>query len=221
MKSNFGKVIIVILALVAITGLLPVQSQALIFYGNRAEMPTNDFVDWGTFVSGIACSSQGVIVSVHNPMNFALFGGQNPFNLFGNFASGGNLLLTYGVTEITFNKPITSVGAEINSLWPFGSFTGTLEAYDANHVSLGSFSLAGSGPIFLGVVDPFDRIVSIDFIVSNIFLNFGFAINRLDFSRNEIPGDNDFPDNLVPLPGSLLLLGSSLIGLGGFHYKKS
>jgi len=124
-------------------------------------------------------------------------------------------VLTYGVTEITCNKPITSVGAEIKSIWPFGSFTGTLEAYEANHVFLGSFSLAGSGPIFLGGFDPFDRIVCIDFIVSDIFPNLSFAINRLDFSINAIPG------NLVPLPGSLLLLGSSLIGLAGLHYKKS
>ena len=51
MKSNFGKAIVVILALVAVIGLLPFQSQALTFYDSCADMPKNDFVDWGSMVS--------------------------------------------------------------------------------------------------------------------------------------------------------------------------
>ena len=197
MKSNFGKVIVVILALVAVIGLLPFQSQALIFYDSRADMPKNDFVDWGSLVSNITFSSQDVMVTVNDPLASTSVQGY----WLGNFAPGDHLLVMGGTTEIAFSRPLSSVGAQIQSVM-YGSFTGTLEAFDANHVSLGSFAKTGNSDgnpntaMFMGVADPLNRIAFIDYAVSE--MSFGlnmFAINRLDSSIFGIPDIPDIPDS--------------------------
>jgi hypothetical protein len=221
MKSNFRKPIVFILALLAIIGLLPLQSQALIFYESRADMPANDFVDWGSIVSHITYTNKSVQVAVCNPFSFTSVEGY----WLGNFAPGDPLLVAYGKTEIAFSRPLSSVGAQIQSV-VYGSFIGTLEAFDANHVSLGSFSTTGyssaipNTATFMGVVDPLERITYIDFSVSDTFWGLNiFAINRLNTSFTGSSGGSD-PVSPAPLPGSLLLCGSSLLGLAGWRYRK-
>jgi hypothetical protein len=227
MIRNFGKAIVVILAFVAVMGMLPFQSQALTFYDSRANMPKDDFVDWGTFGSGVANSSNGVMVTVHAPFAFSSYQGY----WLGNFAPGEHLLVAGGTTEIAFSRPVSSVGAQIQSIMVYGSFTGTVEAFDVNHVSLGSFAKTGyfngipNAAMFMGVSDSQDSIAFVDFSVSSAGI-FGnsfnmFALNRLDFDIIDIPGSVDPPGSVVPLPGSLLFLGSGLLGLAGIHYTKS
>jgi hypothetical protein len=211
------------LALVVVAGLLPVPSQALTFYSSRGAFPGNDYVDWSGFgvnstpvPSGSAISSNlGLSMTVANANSSSLERRDQGSGWSGNFAPGDALIWTRGSNgplEITFASPIFGAGAQIQQN-QFGAFTGYIEAFDATNTSLGSFTLPGNSTaagdnsaIFMGVFDSLGSIKRLIFNVNTTDL----AINRMDLAGVA-----------VPLPGSLLLLGSSLLGLVGLRLKKS
>jgi hypothetical protein len=238
MELRFSKaVFIAALALVVVAGLLPVQSQALTFYSSRALMPSNRYVDWiffgpvdTTVLNGATTFSNNheISVTVTNPTPGDLSVLREKSSSFhGNFALGDSLLFSndinnYGTwnsgpIDIGFDQDVQAAGAQMQRNY-YGNFTAYIEAFDAGNTSLGKFSLAGNSngnndnsAIFLGVYDPNGKIRSIEFSYTELpGYTGGFTINRLDLQR----------ELNAPLPGSLLLLGSALVGLAGLRLRK-
>ena len=192
------------------------------FVSDRAALNADDFVDWGvlkqpsdditniTLPSPIELksASSGLDVTVEylpggsrDPL-LRLFQEDDGISWNGNFSPDDFLLSTGfgGSILITFEEPISAAGAQIQRA-ALGNFTGRIEAFDADGISLGAFTrdgvsdqVADDSAILLGIVSPDDDIMSISFDVRGP----QFAINRLDFT-------------LVPEPASLGLFISGLL----------
>jgi len=132
---------------------------------------------------------------------------------FGNFGAGEQLLFTNfnsGPLRIEFSDLVGGVGAQIQRN-AFGAFTATIEAFDANDLSLGLFNLAGNSTgagddsaIFIGILSDFADITAIEFNVSG---GANFAINAPRIEQG-VP---------APEPASLAIWG--LVGLGAVAYR--
>ncbi len=155
------------------------------------------------------------LVGVVGPLNFERRDQGNGWS--GNFTPGDHLIWNegnQGVIRLVFNTPVSDPGANIQADF-FGSFLGTITAYDLSFNVLGTSTLpgvsnsAGDGSaIFLGLTG-----------VSGISI--------LDFSVVDINGANDvainsvqFSPSTVPEPGSMLLLGSGLLGAIGYGRRR-
>jgi hypothetical protein len=135
----------------------------------------------------------------------------------GNFAPGDGVLWTNGSNGaliVDFPVPIFGAGAQIQAD-QFGTFTGTVSAYDKLGNLLVTYSLAGNSnangdnsAIYLGILDSNSQISRMVFdIADTIDLPHDLAINQLDFLV--CPG----AVNSVPIPGAAMLLGSGLLAL--------
>jgi len=218
-KSYLGFVGVMVAALLGLA--LPSQSQALTFVGTRAGILQNDFTDWSqlgpsfTIVASgsTALSNLGLSVTFSQPggSNFERFDQGNPWT--GNFTPGDHLLWngdhSSNITNITlqFGAGLFAVGTQIQTDI-IGPFTGTIEAFDSLNTSLGLFTLGGNSTlnpdnsaIFMGVSDTIADIFKVTYTTDNG----GFAINELAMNT---AGN-------VPLPGTLVLLGSGLVAWPG------
>jgi hypothetical protein len=140
----------------------------------------------------------------------------------GNFAPGTAVLWDAQVgPDITFSlaNPVTGIGAQIdpdNS----GDFTAQITAFAKNGTILGSFSENGIGnsnndgsAIFIGLLDSSADIAKIKFILTAASGGFpnDFAIGTIDTSG---------PASAAPLPSSVFLFASALLGLGFFARRR-
>ena len=120
-----------------------------------------------------------------------------------------------GPLVLQFKTPIAEVGAQIQSDF-YGPFVAGIAAYDVNSNLLGFFTEAGfsnangdGSAIFLGINDDVPEIGSIAYsIVSCTNDCNDFAISQVTTST------------ATPEPGTLALLGSSVLGLSGFLRRR-
>jgi hypothetical protein len=130
----------------------------------------------------------------------------------GNFASGDNVLWTGGNGPLTlaFSKGVSGAGAQIDADL-FGAFTamicanGTVFCFSES----GDTTAAGdNSAIYIGLLDTTPGITSITFSI--VGGNTDFAINQLSLTNGL---------STTPEPSSLLLFGTSLLGLAPFRRK--
>jgi hypothetical protein len=208
---------------------VPSQSQAISEVTTRAGIMQNDYTDWGQLglpytevASGSTARSfvYGVVTTFSQPgnLNFERVDQSPTGGWSGNFATGDHLLWNWwnwnytGTITLTFNKGLLAVGAQIEGD-TYGTFGATIQAFNKLGVSLGSFSEDGysaggdgNSAIFLGVSDTSADIFKIVYTVNVNGVATDFAINQLAMRTST-----------VPLPPSVLLLGSGLLGLLGLR----
>ena len=187
------------------------QAGIVVLVTDRATLGGDDFVAWGVLGPPFT--------DVTNPFNINSNGGlgmtvskvsAGPFQRRdktsggwgGNFNPDDELIWTNntpGPMSILFDQTVFGAGAQIQGD-AFGDFTATIEAFDINDQSLGSFNLAGTSngnadnsAIFIGVLSGSSEIKRITFDVDSG----DFAINQLDIVT-------------IPAPAAMALL-----GLGG------
>jgi hypothetical protein len=212
---------------------------ALDLVSDRATLVGNDSLDWSSLgpttpfnilPNNFSASSQGGLgVNVNVPPSTEA-GITPPFvfqtlPVFGretNFANGDFILFTGllpgvfpapgnpGPLSLTFDEPVSSAGAQIAVDDTF-SFIASIEAFDSNNNSLGSFSVPATSSvaldnsaIFLGVSSDIANISRISYTTSAS--NRGFGINRLSLS---------IESTTVPEPTFTLgLLSIGVLGIG-------
>jgi hypothetical protein len=217
--KGFRTLLVVTVALALVSG-----AHALTFVTSRPALGGNDYVDWGvlgpayTVVSNpfTVTSNGGLSMSVSKPGGPFERRDQWPYWLsgwWGNFAPGDHLIWTrdeIGAMTIEFAVPVLGAGAQIQRD-AYGTFTGTIQAYDSLNNLLGSFNLTGNSDgsndnsaIFLGVLDNSPSIKKIVFMTDGGSED--FAINRLDLVTQGGP--------VIPEPGTMLLMGIGGLAIG-------
>lgn len=191
----------------------------------------NDYVDWcvqygcfsGQFATPQPWTSQSGITG-----NVGLVGTfQGFYNLQqgtswnGNFPNGMGLIYNgalFGNTPTgiaaTFDMGVHGAGAWIQSDY-YGPFTATIELFDVNYLSLGTFSMAGVADgnpgtaLFIGGFDAsgLADVWAAQFTVVDQFGIDDAAIGTLKLGT-------------TPEPSSLLLFGSSALGLAGYIRRR-
>jgi hypothetical protein len=220
MKMRTMFVCLTILALVGI--MVPGEGFAtIISYPGRGSFPDNNYVDWSQFgpaftpvPSGSVATAGffGTTVTVANGLstNMQRLNDAPSQGWSGNFSLGDALLYSLGNTEIIldFSRDIWGGGAQVQRN-ARGNFIGSLEAYDAGLNFLGAVGLAGNSAsgrdnsaIFLNLFSTDNHIRRLVFSVDNT--NSSFAMNQVEFLQCFSP---------VPIPGTLILLGSGLLCL--------
>lgn len=226
------------------------QSQALSIVTDRAVLNGTDFIDWGVlgeadnsvFLSSPQPEDSDASFTVSNldtdvdeeNRGFLRLdqGGDGSGTAYGNFNPGDKLVFTRraveipddnkykfspGPLQVTFDVPVLKAGAQIMDGSYVGDFEARIDAFDNDGQSIGFYTLDGStndnqdnSAIFLGVaVEPDDNpIKSIQFTITNVrAVPTQVVINQLDFTP-------------TPLPPSLLLLGSGIMGLGLLGWRR-
>jgi len=233
-----SKFVVVCFALTLLTFLTPICAPAeYIDVNSRAFFLNNDYADWVNFGATFTTISSGSTIASSNfglPLTVANTNGadlqvlQQGLGLGwnGNFAPGNGVLWTdvssigSGPLIINFPVPVFGGGAQIQADF-FGTFTGTVSAYDSLGNLLTTYSLAGTSnnagdnsAIFLGILDSNAQISRLAFDVTNVIqadgsagVDHDLAINQLDFLV--CPG----AVTTVPIPGAAMLLGSGLLAL--------
>lgn len=165
------------------------------FVASRAALGANDYIDWAQLgpsgpidlPAGVT-SQLGLPAQLDNPVGNLLRFDQG-VEWGGDFAPGDALVETdwshspVGTVLIDFAVPVYGAGAQLQASL-LGPFTGEVRAYDAAHVLLESYTLAGvsgthgdGSALFFGIVRASADIDRIEFDLSPS--GEGLAINRL------------------------------------------
>ena len=197
-------------------------------WASTGSINANDFQDPVNWCTNYGCNG----AQFGTPQNWLSNGGrtgqvglvssQNFQNLVqgtswnGNFATGEGLIYngvdtlanTPGGILLAFDAPVYGAGAYIQDD-PFGAFTGTIALYDSSFNLLGSYSHAGVSDsnvgtaLFLGAFDSSPDVSYALFDTNDD----NFAIGTLKIQTTG--------QTATPEPGTLLLVGPSLLGLAG------
>lgn len=181
----------------------------------------NDSADWGqlgpcttTIPVGFTATSTGgvgITGSLTSPGQVRV---QSTCGWGGNFAPGDNLIWTDngGPLTLSFSRPVSGAGAQIQANF-MGAFTAAIcdnlgDCFSENGVSNGN---ADNSAIFIGLLDTTPGITFITFQVTSCDFHCNdFAINLLSLTDGV---------TTTPEPSSLLLFGTSLLGLVPFRRK--
>ena len=216
--KGFRTLLVVTVALALVSG-----AHALTFVTIRSALGGNDYVDWGKLGSAHTVVRNPFTVTSNDGLSMSVSKPGGPFERRdqgydwndwpGNFAPGDHLIWTRdenGAMTIEFADPVLGAGAQIQTD-AYGSFTGTIEAYDSLNNLLGSFNRIGysdassnNSAIFLGVLDNSRSIKKIVFMTDRGSQD--FAINRLDLVTQGGP--------VIPEPGTMLLMGIGGLAIG-------
>ncbi len=130
----------------------------------------------------------------------------------GNFATGDNLIWTNtgGPLTLAFSQGVSGAGAQIQADI-FGAFTAKIcDNFGDCFTENGNSTNAGdNSAIYIGLLDTTPSITSITFSI--VGGNTDFAINDLSLTTGQV--------TTTPEPSSLLLFGTSLLGLASFRRK--
>jgi len=133
----------------------------------------------------------------------------------GNFPDGMGLIYNGFVFDgiqagivLTFGSGISGIGAYIQAT-AFGPFSATITLFDQNNNPLGSFTANGASNnnvgavLFIGASNPTGGVYAAQFDVADVTGTEDFAIGTVNFNST------------IPEPSSLLLFGSSALGVAG------
>jgi len=189
----------------------------------------NDYVDWcqygcagnqfaspQTFTSGLgATGSVGLVGTLQGFYNLQQGSSWN-----GNFNTGMGLIFngaSFGNTPTsiatTFDNGVFGAGAYIQADF-YGDFTATIELFDSSYQSLGIYTTTGvsSGTpgtaLFIGAFD----MSGLKDVYAAQFTAYGIGPYEPDFAIGSLGLSSAAS---VPEPSSLLLMGSSALGLAG------
>ena len=191
----------------------------------------NDYVNWcqygcgggqfatpQTYVSGLGnTGSVGLVGTMEGFYNL-----QQGTSWNGNFANGMGLIYNGSAfgnipTSIatTFDTGVFGAGAYIQANY-FGAFTASLELFDVNYQSLGIYTTTGTADTNVGTalfIGAFDLSGMPDVYAAQ-FAAYGIGPAEPDFSIGSLGLAT------VPEPSSLLLLGTSVLGLAGYVRRR-
>jgi hypothetical protein len=152
-------------------------------------------------------------VDLHNDMGQNFYNFQQGTSWNGNFPVGMGLIyngFVFGAQPLdivtTFSSGVSGIGAYIQAT-TFGPFSATITLLDQNNNPLGSFTANGVSnavvgtALFIGASNSTGGVYSAQFDVTDVNGNVDFAIGTVNFNST------------IPEPSSLLLLGSSALGV--------
>jgi len=216
------------LAVLALVPFANLAEAAPVLVTSRSALGGTDFLDWGilgptgTLVPNAftITSSGGVEVEISKASAGDFQRREQAFSWTGNFEPGAPILYTNrtpGPISIDFGGLVFGGGAQIQWV-QFGSFTATIEAFDAADRSLGMFTLTGSSTpandnsaLFIGILDTAQSIARIEI---GLTTDGAFAINRFDFV-----GTPHRPTQISG-PGTPALIGTGLVGVAALRRRK-
>ena len=191
---------------------------------SRAALGADDFIDWGqlgkeSFIPTLPASltsNGGLVAALDNLNSNSGITRLDQGGLWrGNFAAGDALAVAQpngGPLVIDFWEGVFGAGAQIQSN-VFGSFTATIEAYDAQGNLLESETLEGvsnadgqDSAIFIGILL---ATADIDRIVFNVTASENFAINQLSLATtagSEAEMLAEKPGSETGIPGGFSLM---------------
>ena len=184
----------------------------------------NDWVDWCQYgcAGNQFATPQSFISNLGNTGSVGLVGTlQGFYNLQQGTSWSGNFPDSMGVIyngaafgntptgiAATFDTGVLGAGAWIQDNYLAYQFIATIEAFDVNYQSLGTYSvdIPAYTAMFIGVLSS-DQIYAVQFDIND-------GVNSEDFAIGELR------TSTVPEPSSLMLLGSSALGLAGYIRRR-